>query len=115
MVKIEIKCIRVMSDKKEYEYCYYLVRSIKKISLVNIEVFGIEVSCIGLNTEYYEKKTLENITFSKEHIQRILNHFIDNKVSPFHLEDIIKDNLSLYNIESFAYNTNKFYNNYISC
>lgn len=115
MVKIEIECIRVMSDKREYEYSYYLTRSIKKIGLAKIEVFGVEILCNGLGTEYYEKKSLENITFSKDHIQRILNHLIENKVSPFHLEDIIKDNLSVYNIESFDYNTNKFYNNYISC
>lgn len=110
MVKIKVESIKVIESYKEYEYSYYLLRSFEKFNLVNIEVFGLEIICTGLNIDYYEKRVLEKITFSKERIKEIINCAIKNKVSPIHLNDIMKDNINIYIYEDFDSNVNKFYN-----
>lgn len=92
MIKIEIENIKLISEKEEYEYVYYLIIDNKILPSGKVDYFGIEVLCKGLTRDYSSIKCVKNFTTSRRYALDIIDYFVENGVSPFHIVDILCDN-----------------------
>lgn len=94
MVKIQIESINLTFEDKEYNYSYFLTKNVEvDKSNGKLNTYGIEVSCSGVNNDYFKSEHIKNLASSKSFVLKIINYLIDNKVSPVHVLDILSDKM----------------------
>ena len=109
--KIESFSCQTSIEGEKYVYKYFLLQSIKKVSMENDEIdvqcYGIEIQRERIIADRVVDTYSENIKYmspQKNKVLGLLNLLKDYEVSPIHLVDVTGDSVDEW-VEDFDYVT----------